>query len=292
MSKRLLHELGHSLSFGRLSLRAKVLWPMLLTATDDQGRGLAEPDAVKWYVCPNVPEIALDDVPALLQEMVAQGMILIYQCDRECQVYQVLHWWEYQELQWARPSRYDGPDGWADRIRYSDRGDYHQNAGWTTTGGFDAKPRPAPTAKPKEEPRRKPASEPVDDQLDFQPNLTQPNPIQPNLTEPNLSTDHAPIAPENGGGGGGGSASDPELDAAWMRARINLNAQQKMYEDWLHDSQLTADDGKYVIWVHDSYAQDWCTHRLKLPIQRALAPELGRAVDDLPELEFAVEAAI
>lgn len=287
MSKRLLHELGHSLSYGRLSLRAKVLWPMLLASTDDQGRGLAESDAIKWYVCPNVPEIVLDEVPVLLQEMADQGMILLYQSDRECQVYQVLHWWDYQELQWARPSRHDPPDGWIDRIRYSDRGDYHQNDGWTTTGGFDAKPRPITTAKPKEEPRRKPASEPADDQLDCQPNLTQPN-----LTQPNLSTDHAP-APPTGGGGGGPSRTDPALDAVWKAALSDLYAQnEKMYRSWLHDSQLTGDNGSYVVWVRTAYAQEWCTGRLLVPIQRALAPALGRKVDDLPSVEFAVEAAI
>lgn len=42
MTKALLHELGKSLSFGRLSLKAKVLWPMLLSTSDDQGRGTAE----------------------------------------------------------------------------------------------------------------------------------------------------------------------------------------------------------------------------------------------------------
>jgi hypothetical protein len=126
MTKRLLHELGYSLSYGRLSLRAKVLWPMLLASSDDQGRGLAESDAVKWHVCPNVGEIGLEDVPALLQEMVDQGMVLLYSCEADCTLYQVVHWWTYQELQWARPSKYHAPDGWQDRVRYSDRGNYYQ----------------------------------------------------------------------------------------------------------------------------------------------------------------------
>jgi len=173
MSKRLLHELGHSLSFGRLSLKAKVLWPMLLASSDDQGRGLAESDAIKWYVCPNVPEITPDDVPDLLGEMVDQGMILVYECERGS-TYQAVRWWEYQQLQWARPSKYTPPEGWTDRIRYSDRGDYHQ-IGWDTTGGLSAEDRPKPA--------RKPARKQPPPKVDAQPNPTQLNPIEPNPIE-------------------------------------------------------------------------------------------------------------
>ena len=52
MPKAVIQDLSRSISFGRLSLPAKVLWTMLLTNADDQGRGSADPDVVKWYVCP------------------------------------------------------------------------------------------------------------------------------------------------------------------------------------------------------------------------------------------------
>ena len=184
MSKVLLHQLGKSTSFGRLSLKAKVLWPMLLSTSDDQGRGTAEADAVKWYVCPNVIEIAMDDVPDLLKEMVDQGMIVLYDCDRG-QAYQMVRWWEYQELQWARPSKYPPPDGWTDRIRYSNRGDYHAD-NWDTPGGFGVVPPPStPAEEPPSEPPRKQGGEP--------PRL----PNKPNLTQPNSNTGaDAPTAPQ------------------------------------------------------------------------------------------------
>jgi hypothetical protein len=168
MTKALLHELGQSLSFGRLSLRAKVLWPMLLASSDDQGRGLAEADAIKWHVCPNVPEIDVDDVPELLNEMIEQSMITVYNCDRECSVYQITRWWEYQDLQWARPSKYSAPDGWKDRIRYSNRGDYHVE-NW-------------PSKEPPSKQGRKPPSK--SGRLPTQPNSTQPNSTELNSTEP------------------------------------------------------------------------------------------------------------
>ena len=92
MSKALLHELGKSISFGRLSLPAKVLWPMLLAASDDQGRGIAEPDVIKWHVCPNVVEIEIGNVPGLLGEMAEQDMIALYQDDRDRALYQIVNW--------------------------------------------------------------------------------------------------------------------------------------------------------------------------------------------------------
>jgi hypothetical protein len=172
MAKALLHELGKSLSFGRLSLRAKVLWPMLLATSDDQGRGTAEPDAIKWYVCPNVPEITIDDVPSLMQEMQDQGMIHLYQCDRGCLTYQIVRWWEYQSLRWARPSKFSAPDGWSDRIRYSDRGDITID-NWDGPCGFSGPP---------------PTENYTENYPDNQPNLTQPNSTERNVASATTPT--------------------------------------------------------------------------------------------------------
>jgi len=186
MSKVLLHELGKSLSYGRLSLLAKVLWPMLLASTDDQGRGTAEPDAIKWYVCPNVPEITLDKVPDLLREMVDLGMIVVYETVRG-QAYQIFRWWEYQSLRWARPSKYPPPEGWTDRIRYSNRGQMFQKD-WDQAGGFTTELR---VELPTEDYTENSTENPTD----FQPNptTTQPN-QQPNPTQPNPTTTSPPIA--------------------------------------------------------------------------------------------------
>jgi len=172
MTKALLHPLGQSLSYGRLSLLAKVLWPMLLSMSDDQGRGTAEADAVRWYVCPNVPEITIDVIPGLLQEMQEQGMIVVYECDRGTMAYQVIRWWEYQSLRWARPSKWSPPDGWIDRIRYSNRGDIHQEA-WDSPGGFVLVPVIDNCTENSTEVYP-----------DNQPNLTQPN-----LTKEDLGAD-------------------------------------------------------------------------------------------------------
>lgn len=147
MSKVLIHQLGQSISFGRLSLKAKVLWPMLLASSDNQGRGLAEADVIAWHVCPNVQEISLDEIPELLEEMVEQEMILLYRDSRGRLVYQVVRWWEYQRLQWARSSLYEAPEGWVDRVRTTVNGKYIAK-NWDLPGGFCDVPVDCPGESP------------------------------------------------------------------------------------------------------------------------------------------------
>ena len=136
MGKAIICKLSRSKSFGRLSLKAKVLWPMLLVSCDDQGRGDASPDVVKWYVCPNVNEITQDDVPGLLAEMEAQEMLHVYNGHDGEPLFQIVQWWKYQRPQWAQPSDYPAPEGWTDRVRSNVRGGNYVEENWDTEGGF------------------------------------------------------------------------------------------------------------------------------------------------------------
>jgi len=135
MSAALVHDLSASYSFARLSMKARLLWVMLLPTADAQGRGPARPETIKWSVCPNIPEIAVDDLPALLGELVAEEMIVLYPTERG-QAYQIVHWWRYQKLQWARPSAFPPPAGWTDRIRVQHGRHEYETCGWDTPGGF------------------------------------------------------------------------------------------------------------------------------------------------------------
>jgi hypothetical protein len=135
-SKHLLHSLGQSRSFAKLSLEAKVLWPMLIAAADDQGRLDADPQVVKWGVCPNVNEIDTEAIQRLMQEMQQQGMILTY--DEEGKQYaQLVKWWTYQAPSYARPSDFPAPFGWKDRVRIR-KGDKWIVENWEGEGGFQA----------------------------------------------------------------------------------------------------------------------------------------------------------
>jgi len=160
MTKVLLHELGKSVSFGRLSLEAKVLWPMLLAASDDQGRGQAEADVLKWTVCPNVPELTVENIGGLLREMADQEMVHLYEDSRGRPLYQVVRWWEYQSPQWAQPSRYEAPEGWADRVRANRRGSEYVEENWGNGGGFDGNDYAQPPVSAGEEPPEEPAETP------------------------------------------------------------------------------------------------------------------------------------
>jgi len=306
MTKALLHNLGSSLSFGRLSLKAKVLWPMLLAASDDQGRGIAEADAVKWYLCPNVPEITVDDVPGLLGEMVAMHMIMLYPAGDVCQVYQVVRWWEYQQLRWARPSRFDPPDGWTDRIRYSNRGEMYKNDGWETTGGFDAMTEADAKLisgqSPDHDTPENCTENSTENNADFQPNLTQPNSTQPNLT-PSLQAEDAPPAPETRTITPGPepqkpaptltpqevdaylATPDPALLAQWPTLRLEMQGQvtRDMYDQWIAPLQPLVMRDHTAFFCHPTtFGQEWCTSRLKVMIDRtvrSIVPDsMGAAV--------------
>ena len=143
-SKALLFDLSGSISFGRLSLLGKVLFPMLVLKSDDQGRGLAEPDAIKWKACPNVQELTIEAIGGILQEMAEERIDLLhlYQDSRGRQLYQFKRWWvpdigSGSCLQWARPSEYEAPQGWVDRVRLQQGpGKPPLVENWDTPGGF------------------------------------------------------------------------------------------------------------------------------------------------------------
>lgn len=197
-SKALLHELGKSLSFGRLSLKAKVLWPMLLASSDDQGRGLAEADAVKWGVCPNVNEIVLNEIPELLAEMVEQSMVHVYQDGRTRRLYQIIRWWEFQRLAWAQPSRYSAPEGWVDRIRQRIEGGEYLKRNWDEQGGFVDADQTLTSDVPSTNVAHTsdlPIPK-VDINVGEQKNLKELNKMESNLREDNNAADAALLPPK------------------------------------------------------------------------------------------------
>ena len=103
--------------FGRLSLKAALLFPLMWINSDDQGRLSGDPDEIKYAACPNVDHITKADIPELLKELEKQGFIKVYATSKTMAA-QMLDWWEEQKLQWAYPSRYPPPTGWEDSLRY------------------------------------------------------------------------------------------------------------------------------------------------------------------------------
>jgi len=102
---------------GRVSLKAATLYDRMWINSDDQGRLSGDPDEIKYTACPNLPDISKDDIPDLLDELQAQGLLKVFSTSRDTAI-QMLDWWEVQRLQWAYPSEYPPPEGWMDHLRY------------------------------------------------------------------------------------------------------------------------------------------------------------------------------
>ncbi|MDD4984939.1 MAG: hypothetical protein PHQ43_03980 [Dehalococcoidales bacterium] len=103
--------------YGRLSLKACALFPLIWVNADDQGRLCGDPEEVKYACCPNIDHITKADVPPILSELEHNQLIKIYDTPRGPAI-QMLDWWNIQKPQWAWPSEYPPPEGWRDRLRY------------------------------------------------------------------------------------------------------------------------------------------------------------------------------
>ncbi|MBA7478884.1 hypothetical protein ES707_14312 [subsurface metagenome] len=102
---------------GRVSLKAATLYDRMWINADDQGRLPGDSDEIKYTTCPNLPDIPLGDIPGLLQELKNQKLIRVYN-STTIEAIQLLDWWHEQKLQWAYPSEFSPPEGWADCLRY------------------------------------------------------------------------------------------------------------------------------------------------------------------------------
>jgi len=103
--------------YGRLSLKACALFPLMWANADDQGRLSGDPDEIKYAVCPNIDHIVKEDIPDLLKNIEQNELIKRYNTRKSAAI-QLLDWWEVQRLQWAWPSEYPPFEGWQDRLRY------------------------------------------------------------------------------------------------------------------------------------------------------------------------------
>jgi len=103
--------------YGRLSLKAVGLFPLIWANADDQGRLCGDPEEVKYVCCPNIDHITKADVPGLLEELERHNLIKVYETPRSAAI-QILDWWDIQRPQWAWPSEYPPLNGWKDRLRY------------------------------------------------------------------------------------------------------------------------------------------------------------------------------
>lgn len=104
--------------YGRLSLKAVALFPLMWVNADDQGRLCGDPEEIKYSCCPNIDHITKTDVPNVLRELEDNDLILCYTTPKSAAI-QILDWWDpHRNPQWAWPSDYPPPEGWQDHLRY------------------------------------------------------------------------------------------------------------------------------------------------------------------------------
>ncbi len=120
--------------YGRLSLKAIALFPLMWANGDDQGRLSGDPEEIKYAVCPNVDHITKKDIPELLKELEDNKLILCYDTPKSAAI-QILDWWyAHQRLQWAWPSEYQPPGGWQDHLRYKRDAHTVETLNWPVSG--------------------------------------------------------------------------------------------------------------------------------------------------------------
>ena len=142
---------------GRVSLKAVTLYDRMWINSDDQGRLSGDPDEIKYTACPNLPDITKDDIPDLLGELEAQGLLKVFSSSRHTAI-QMLDWWEVQRLQWAYPSEYSPPEGWIDHLRYHPTPKEIITENWPPSGqqlALELLPKELPKELPSKQQSRK-----------------------------------------------------------------------------------------------------------------------------------------
>lgn len=120
--------------YGRLSLKAVALFPLIWVNADDQGRLCGDPEEVKYTCCPNVDHLTKADIPGLLHELQENKLIIRYSTQKSPAI-QIIDWWDpHRSPQWAWPSDYPSPKGWQDHLRYKKDAKTVETLNWPVSG--------------------------------------------------------------------------------------------------------------------------------------------------------------
>jgi len=121
--------------FLELSIFERLVWVGLLTGEpDDQGRFQDNVRLIKSHLFPG-DDIDLKMIQIALEKFAAAGKIVRYEKDGK-NLIQIRHWWRYQTMRWAGPSKYAAPEGWIDREHYHGPGREIIERNWKSLGGF------------------------------------------------------------------------------------------------------------------------------------------------------------
>lgn len=122
--------------FTSLTIFERLLWIGLIAAcADDQGRMQDNAVLIRSKAFP-VDDIPMQDIENTLVKFAAQDRIIRYVVNNK-RCIQIINWWRHQKPQWAAPSNYPPPPGWADRIKVHVSGSVKvRTLNWESVGGF------------------------------------------------------------------------------------------------------------------------------------------------------------
>ena len=115
--RRMIHEdFFQSEVVAMWSIRQRLLVIGMISVADDQGRLKGHPRWIQSQIFP-YDAISIDDISSDLSDIASvNDTIRLYQVEGRSYI-QLIHWWDYQGLQWAKPSKHPAPSDWQDRIR-------------------------------------------------------------------------------------------------------------------------------------------------------------------------------
>lgn len=120
-------------TFAALPAMARLLLIGIITLADDQGRCKANPAYLRSQIFP-YEDIATADIEWWLERMADNETVILYSAHGKAYL-QLVNWWTYQPLDWARPSEYPAPEGWQDRVRFNAKGNVYLTHNWCTKAG-------------------------------------------------------------------------------------------------------------------------------------------------------------
>ena len=133
-------------SYASMPIAARHLQDGMINLADDQGRIKANPVYLRNEIFP-YDDLQIEQIQVWLNLMVTNGTILLYQANGRDYA-QFHNWWEYQSLQFARPSDYPAPEGWQDRIRCNGQYNIMLYYNWTKADGEPVEDTCDSTGKP------------------------------------------------------------------------------------------------------------------------------------------------
>jgi len=125
--------------FGGLEDREQLVWIGLFgVLADDQGRLLDNPALIRARLWP-YRDVSASHVAEALERFTSDKRLHRY-IVADKPLLQIVKWWKHQKPQWASRSDLPAPDGWQDRVRTRQSGEYIED-GWKMPGGFALAPQ-------------------------------------------------------------------------------------------------------------------------------------------------------